>query len=291
MGLATRTLAALSCAVAVTTTSAQASAGRLQRAREAAGGSSGSSGAAGSVGAGVGAALGEAFGAALAAAVVEASRRMRYRPYPYADGGEGYIFWLKELPLADADSEEDDDETAAPVETPEAAPPARGRFWSMSLGLEGAFLPTDTVRGGLSSRLSLGVFELNTSWSYLYEFDVRDRLVLGDLNLALTAGARWIQMSVGAGPTFLADPTITDLAQRTIVGVNFVSTRLHVFPRKPLALGLCADVGRLRAATFWRLRATVGATLGRVELFAGYEHLQIGDVPLGGPMIGAILRI
>ena len=33
-------------------------------------------------------------------------------------------------------------------------------------------------------------------------------------------------------------------------------------------------------------RATAGVMIGNVELYAGYQHTQVGAVPLGGPLAG-----
>ncbi|MCB9753678.1 MAG: hypothetical protein H6713_27365 [Myxococcales bacterium] len=298
--------------------SAPASAGRLDDVRkETGGGSSGSSGSSGSGGSGgsggavaasIGRAIGAAIGEAMAEAIADVGRRVRYRPFPYADHRVGFSFLLprpvdEELSVDDErdddesdDDESDDDELAAEPQDPSPVPiedviPERGRVWSLNLGLEGAFLPADTVRGGFSTRVLVSLFELNSSWSYLHEFDIRDRLVLGDINIGFSGGSRYVHAHFGVGPSFMIDPSVPDISARTLVGVNYVSARLEVFPKKPLVLKLGADAGRLRAADYWRLRASLGATIGKLELFAGYEHLQVGAVPLGGPMVGVVVWI
>ena len=47
---------------------------------------------------------------------------------------------------------------------------------------------------------------------------------------------------------------------------------------------------RLGDTVFMEARGTLGVSINRVELFAGYDHRLVGDVPLGGPVVGAAVR-
>ncbi|MCB9755620.1 MAG: hypothetical protein H6713_37290 [Myxococcales bacterium] len=208
--------------------------------------------------------------------------RMRYRPYPYEGGGRGEVFWL----------EEQVGERAHELEL--GALPARapaGRPWSFRVGLEGAFLPTNIARGGLQSRLMVGLFELNTSWSYFHEFDIHDHLVVGDAKAGLSVGTEGLRLHVGAGPSVMIDPGVPEPSQAATVGYSFASAWLEVQPMKPISIGLGGEGGRMPGTFYWRVRGTAGITIRRVELFAGYEHLQVGTVALGGPMLGVVVRI
>jgi len=65
-----------------------------------------------------------------------------------------------------------------------------------------------------------------------------------------------------------------------------VSTGVDIFPFDPIVMGGEVDVGRLGQAWLWRLRGTIGMQLSHAEIFAGYDHMQIGAASLGGPMLG-----
>lgn len=205
---------------------------------------------------------------------------MRYRPYPYAEGGYGDVFWLRDKPTP-----EDFDYQVIPAIQP------RGKRWSFQVGLEGAFLPTNIARGGLNSRLMIGLFEINTSWSYFHEFDIHDHLVMGDAKLGLSVGAPGVHLHLGTGPSVMIDPGVVEASQAATIGYSVASGWLEVHPLKPLTIGVGGEAGLMPGALYWRARGTAGVSIRRVELFAGYEHLQVGTVRLGGPMLGVIVRI
>jgi hypothetical protein len=65
----------------------------------------------------------------------------------------------------------------------------------------------------------------------------------------------------------------------------------HWFPLKPLIVSPSLRVGLVgdAPAFYMRARLTVGAIFGPAELFAGWEHTQIADEALGGPLFGVRL--
>lgn len=68
-------------------------------------------------------------------------------------------------------------------------------------------------------------------------------------------------------------------------GVN-ASTTMDIFPAEPIALSGRFDYGTIWKAHTLQVRGTVGYIVKRWELYAGYELERIGDVLLGGPMLG-----
>jgi hypothetical protein len=81
---------------------------------------------------------------------------------------------------------------------------------------------------------------------------------------------------------------VLDVGTATHCGYNF-SVAADVFPRKPFVLSLQLDAGEVGDASLFRARGTVGVLYRGVEVFAGYDYLNIGGVDLQGPLAG--LRI
>ena len=48
--------------------------------------------------------------------------------------------------------------------------------------------------------------------------------------------------------------------------------------------------GKRYRTTFLEARATAGVSIRNVEIYAGYDHRQIGRVHLGGPTVGVAVR-
>ena len=92
----------LAAGLALWSSSAWAGPGRLDRVRDEVGGSSDSSSSSSSDDDGGwssdddGGGDSSGLGLAVAQILIEGSARIRYRPYPYADGGMGYVFWAAE---------------------------------------------------------------------------------------------------------------------------------------------------------------------------------------------------
>lgn len=184
-----------------------------------------------------------------------------YLPYPYADGIEGYVQWYEGLNHHDG--------------------------YAFRASTESAYQYQGLWRLGVAARATAYFLEVESSWSYYRDTREQDSLWIGDANLGFTplrlTRALW---HLGGGGRFLVDtkPNIEGQSGNA-VGWN-VSSGLDLFPFNPVVLHTEADFGQLGHAWFWQLRGSIGIQITRAEFFAGYEHLQIGKAPLGGPMIG-----
>ena len=58
------------------------------------------------------------------------------------------------------------------------------------------------------------------------------------------------------------------------------------FPVKPWTASTVFDFGTLGHGHLLHNRSTVGAMLGPVEVFAGYDYFQINSVRIHGPVAG-----
>jgi hypothetical protein len=187
-----------------------------------------------------------------------------YLPYPYADGLDGYVRWEEGLNRYDG--------------------------FAFRASTESAYQYQGLWRVGVSGRATVHFLEMESTWSYYRDTRAQDSLWIGDANLGFTAlRLPRVLWHVSGGGRFLVDtkPAIEGQSGNA-AGWN-ASTGIDVFPFDPVVLTTQADFGQLGAAWFWQVRGSIGIQITRAEFFAGYEHLQIGNAPLGGPMIG--LRI
>lgn len=96
-----------------------------------------------------------------------------------------------------------------------------------------------------------------------------DGLWLGDCNLAFRfAQSPNVLLRAGVGVNWLADAVDADF------GVNF-TYGFDIFPRRPWVLSSELDWGTLGSAELFRLRTTAGITLHGIEVYSGYEYLDI----------------
>ncbi len=65
---------------------------------------------------------------------------------------------------------------------------------------------------------------------------------------------------------------------------------LDVFPVRPLVLRGRAALHGTFGVPMVQLRARAGVSLGRAELYAGYDQRWVGTIPLGGPTAGVAVR-
>jgi hypothetical protein len=70
------------------------------------------------------------------------------------------------------------------------------------------------------------------------------------------------------------------------VGIDFVYG-IDLFPGRPAVVSLDLSAGNLGAAFVAGARLSLGWLVDRMELRFGYEHLQVGDVELGGFTLGS----
>ncbi len=146
-------------------------------------------------------------------------------------------------------------------------------------------------RSSLELRLyTLSRLELATSWTLLCEqllqlVDGRphwltDWLALGhlDLDYRFAQGER-AHFRLGASLRALSDHTGNDFGADLHWGFD-------AFLAAPVVWSVSLALGRLGQAWLFDGRTSLGFMLGRGELLLGYQHLQVGKVPLGGPFAG-----
>lgn len=96
-----------------------------------------------------------------------------------------------------------------------------------------------------------------------------DELWLGDTNLVFRfAQSDWAEFRAGVGVNWLADRIGSDFGFNFTYGADF-------FPCKPWVLSSSIDCGTLGHAGLFRFRTTAGVVLHGVEVYTGYEYLDI----------------
>jgi hypothetical protein len=120
-------------------------------------------------------------------------------------------------------------------------------------------------------------FGLDTQMDWLREPGtglVDDELWLGDCNVVFRfAQSERAQFYSGVGFNWLDDPINTDFGFNFTYGADF-------FPAKPWVVSSSIDWGTLGRAEQFRFRTTAGLMINRVEVFAGYEYLDIDRTQL-----------
>lgn len=189
-----------------------------------------------------------------------------YARYPYADGHAGLVQMIGD--------DNNDDEPS-------------GQRLLGTLTLDGAYLGASLGRVGVDAEVIVRRFGLALDFSPHLEIDPLDALTLGSVALmvAPVLRPRW-QVYAGLGPNVMIDGRALPTGERTdAAGING-TFRTTVLPVRPLVLRGRFDVGRLGAAPAMLGRATVGAIIGRTELFGGYEARKVGTVRIHGPTAG-----
>ena len=162
--------------------------------------------------------------------------------------------------------------------------PARPRTWAARLRMEYADEFNDLTRVSghllLTTKSRLG---LDTETSYHEEQlsgGGRDDLWLGDCNIFFRfAQNEHAQFRTGLGFNWLDDPVQTDF------GFNF-TYGADLFVRRPWVLSTTIDWGTLGEAELFRFRTTAGVIVHGVEVYTGYEYLDIDATHMNGIMGG-----
>ncbi|MCA9708052.1 MAG: hypothetical protein KDK70_19525 [Myxococcales bacterium] len=155
------------------------------------------------------------------------------------------------------------------------------------LSAEGAYLYRGLWRSGFEARVGSPRVDVDTQLSFYLEPAERDALYLGDTSLSFAPVALpGIVWRVGLGARYMADARLPGSGPREYAAGWNLSTSLDAFPGRPFVISTRLDRGTLYQTPVWRARATAGLVHNRLELFAGYDHTQIGRVSLGGPLIG-----
>lgn len=152
------------------------------------------------------------------------------------------------------------------------------KSFSARLTGEWAEQPGDVSRiGGRLQLHTSSRFGLDTQMDWLREpasGPLGDELWLGDCNVIFRfAQSERAQFYTGVGLNWLDDPVNTDLGFNFTYGADF-------FPVKPWVVSSSIDWGSLGRAEQFRFRLTGGVMINRVEVFAGYEYLDIDRTQL-----------
>ncbi|QDU53848.1 hypothetical protein [Aeoliella mucimassa] len=107
-----------------------------------------------------------------------------------------------------------------------------------------------------------------------------DELHLGEFDLLYrVAESERSLVRLGLGTVWLGDSYDTDY------GINF-TLKADFAPVDPIVLSGELDLGTIGDAEHLHAAGTVGAMIGRCELYGGYDYQRIGDVELAGPLLG-----
>ncbi len=147
------------------------------------------------------------------------------------------------------------------------------KTFSARLTAEWAEQPGDVSRiGGRLQLHTSSRFGLDTQMDWLREpgsGPIDDELWLGDCNVIFRfAQSERAQFYTGVGFNWLDDPIDTNFGFNFTYGADF-------FPAKPWVISSSIDWGTLGRAEQFRFRTTAGLMINRVEVFAGYEYLDI----------------
>jgi hypothetical protein len=104
---------------------------------------------------------------------------------------------------------------------------------------------------------------------------------MGDCNVVFRfAQGEHAQFRTGVGFNWLDDPIETNF------GFNF-TYGADLFPRRPWVLSGTIDWGTLGEAELFRFRTTAGVVFHGVEVYTGYEYLDIDTTQMSG-LIGGV---
>lgn len=121
--------------------------------------------------------------------------------------------------------------------------------------------------------------ELN-AWHESLPFGASDHLWTGDANVMYRfAQNERVQLRSGIGLAWLADDEQLDLGFNFTYGGDF-------YPIRPLVVSAELDAGWVGEAWLLHLRSTVGVVYRQVEVYTGYDYLEIGDAQVDGLVAG-----
>jgi len=173
---------------------------------------------------------------------------------------------------------------ADPAGLPCTAWPSRPRTWAARLRFEYADEFDDLSR--ISGHMLLSTtsrFGLDSEIGYLEEdlpFGRHDHLWIGDCNVVYRfAQSEYAQFRTGVGFNWIDDPIDTNFGFNFTYGADF-------FPRRPWVVSATLDWGNIGRAELFRFRTTAGVIVGGVEVYTGYEHLDIDNQQINSLMAG-----
>jgi hypothetical protein len=186
-----------------------------------------------------------------------------YAPYPFADG-PGL--------LRKACDEE----------------PAKRKHYALGLSGESGFMLQGVVPASFAMRLLLpSRVELSarTDWLHDVESDTADRALMTTAHFVYRfAQSKHADFRTGLGPRRFR-------LEDGRWGFD-VLYAIDVYGRRPFVFRVELHTGALGDSWVAQARSTLGGMLGRVELYAGYDHTYLSDgrgsgARLGGPVAGA----
>jgi hypothetical protein len=187
----------------------------------------------------------------------------RYERYPYHDGHKGHVLRI--------------DDGAMP----------HGQLHAGRLSVEGAYMGDNVWRSAFDLDLSLWRFSLLSDMGFYLEQPLKDALYLGGTYLAFTAVMRpRFSWRLGFGANYMVDGRTPGEGHREYAAGYGGTTRIDVFPAKPLVLSARLDYGTLYRAPVFTGRATAGIMVSAFEIYAGYEVRTVGKVRMNGPLLG-----
>ena len=181
----------------------------------------------------------------------------RFTPYPYAEGCDGRLFttsnvcghqWLGRVQYEYGSDSDDLDRNGIGFLLEHAGGFGIDFDWDSY---------TETLPGGGHDELHIGEFD------FLYRVAQSDHLL----------------MRAGVGVSWLGDSIGSE------AGVNF-TIKADYMPSRPFVFSGELDFGTLGDAENFHAAGSVGAMLGRAEIYGGYDYRRIGDVEIEGPQIG-----
>ena len=221
-------------------------------------------------------------------------RKWAYEPYPYAGGSErGYIY-RQRFKLPYNPESDPQDATDAVDETP--APPADEPWdagtqkWSFRPSGEASYVFDSILRARVAARfLTPSRLELDGAISFFAEqlegSDVVETALLGRGGLSVRF-AQESAVQFRTGVSILHWNYEGDQANGVAASYGF-----DFFPGEPVigSVDLLLGVLGPGKALFFEGRGTLGVSLGRAEVYVGYDFVLIEDVDLGGPLMGVRL--
>lgn len=198
-----------------------------------------------------------------------------YATYPYASPLGAYVLDA-ELLVASADP-------SGRLDVRLRADHAKAQPWGGQLMLDAGFLH-GVAHSTFDARVHPpGRIELAARNAFLYEPSVHDYSILGAFDVGVRAlQAHWLMVHLFAGVVWFGHAP--DLLGGAEVGLRF-----DAFLGRPWVLSGRVAGGFADEAVIPSARIQLGYLFGRVELFAGYEYLQIGSIDLSTPFLGTRL--
>lgn len=158
------------------------------------------------------------------------------------------------------------------------------KWWSVRLSIEDGwdFDSLNRLAGNLQAEtlVGLGVY---TSWNWFHErlrCGCTDDATIGNVTITWRAlETKCFLFRFGVGAWIYADDYFSDS------GGNF-HLSADIFPAPPWVISGVLEFGGVGDTHVTHVRATVGYLFDGIELYGGYDFLQIGRSNLDGPLVG-----